>query len=192
MNLSTIPRHIWWGVVLPIVLVGLGVWRLWPLVENYRAEDEKEAIQGLETIWLTSRPYALLRDYAYLLFDPDDEEYAKFTFCTSNVAGMLGDKLTPELRRLAEADAVPLNPISPQPVAFHGYFFLAMEGNNRSFCAYPAEYDWRHKHTFIIKSFKVIYSIDNGGKPISEWPMANERAERFSVAWEYPGLRSFY
>ena len=43
MKLSKIPKHIWWGVALPVVLVGLGIWRLAPVIEYYRAEDERTA-----------------------------------------------------------------------------------------------------------------------------------------------------
>ena len=53
VNLSKIPKHIWWGVVLPLVLVGLGVWRLWPMIEEYREADEREAVAQLNvvTMW---------------------------------------------------------------------------------------------------------------------------------------------
>ena len=47
VKLSKIPKHIWLGVVLPIVLVGLGIWRLWPVFVEYRAEDERMARQTL-------------------------------------------------------------------------------------------------------------------------------------------------
>ena len=50
VKLSKIPKHIWWGVFLPLVLVGLGIWRFWPYIEEYRAEDEREASDSLTLI----------------------------------------------------------------------------------------------------------------------------------------------
>ena len=47
MKLSKIPKHIWLGVLLPLVLVGLGAWRLWPIVEEYREKDELLALDAL-------------------------------------------------------------------------------------------------------------------------------------------------
>ena len=57
-----------------------------------------------------------------------------------------------------------------------------------AFCAYPAEYDWRHKLTFIINQEQPdynLYSIDNGGKPITEWPTDEELTEQFT-RWPEP------
>ena len=47
MKLSKIPKHIWLGVLLPFLLVGLGTWRLWPEFDEYRGSDE-----AMTTHWL--------------------------------------------------------------------------------------------------------------------------------------------
>ena len=43
MKRPKIPRHIWMGVVLPLVLVGLIIWRLWPVIEEFRGQDVRDA-----------------------------------------------------------------------------------------------------------------------------------------------------
>ena len=47
------------------------------------------------------------------------------------------------------------------------------------FCVYPDRYDWRHKHTIISSDNGTIYAVDNGGKPITEWPTAEDLARKF-------------
>ena len=51
-----------------------------------------------------------------------------------------------------------------------------------AFCAYPSAYDWRHRKTHIINEEGAIYSVDNGGMPITEWPTEWDLAENFDVA----------
>ena len=41
--------------------------------------------------------------------------------------------------------------------------------------------DWRHMLTFIVKQDGNVYSIDNDGKPVTEWPTDKELTERFSM-----------
>ena len=106
--------------------------------------------------------------------------------------------------QLREADAAPLNPIVPKPVPWNGYYFVALKRENScapsadyqqerdksgrkvynltryGFCAYPAEYNWRHRRTFITNEDFLVFSVDNGGKPVTDWPSDAELAERFT------------
>ena len=52
------------------------------------------------------------------------------------------------------------------------------------FCAYPIRYDWRHRRTFIFNG-ELFYSVENGGKPVSQWPTYNELSIPFT---EHPDL----
>ena len=135
VNLSKIPKHIWWGVFLPIVLVGLGIWRLWPVFVEYRDEDERMVREMLNMV--TAIPIS-----------HHNTNYR-----------------VPE-----EVKEIPLEKHLTQT---HGYYILG-------FCAWPKQYDWRHKNTFIINEHATIYSVDNGGKLITNWPTDEELAERFT------------
>ena len=196
MDLSKIPRHIWWGVVLPLILVGLGLWRLWPVLGEYRGADECKA---LETLCLIAKA-----EHAFL--GKDGDMNGVNDFWTGDVGGVF--QRGPKLWRppFIRADAAPWKPQGFKPVPFQGYYFVALKRDKSSkpavdyqedtdksgrkvhhlsrfgFCAYPARYDWRHRLTFIINEDSVGYSIDNGGKPLTEWPLKGELAEHFT-AW---------
>ena len=161
MKLSKIPKHIWWFVVLPLVLFGLGIWQWWPEFEKYRGEDERGAITALNNLYLSYYPPGPPYEVIYL---PAIVQHA-----------------------ISQGEIE-----SPTETPSHGYSFLAIrnasspKGNTQSpgqhvFCAYPATYDWRHRRTFITNQFPRIFSIDNGGDPVTEWPTDEELAERFSM-----------
>ena len=199
MKLIKIPKHIWWGVLLPLVLVGLGMWQWWPEIERYRTADERKAVDGLYVICKTNHHYEIALGI-------DDDVEGKNTLWTKDVIGVFRETLKPQERKLAEADAAPLKPITPQPVPFHGYLFQTVDRENppepttvvryysysgnmerkmlyfshQAFCAFPAVYDWRHRMTFIINEDYTIYAIDNGGKPVTAWPTEKDLAERFT------------
>ena len=182
---------------MPLVLVGLGVWRLWPRIEKYRAKDEEAAVIGLK--WIAS-----LNLFYSTQNSSDLEEGSVVEYWTDDVVGVFRGNLNTRRRTLAEADAAPLTPLIPKPVPFHGYYFLALEREYTDFppeaypqdasksdrkvlnldgfaiCAYPAEYDLRHRRTFIVDQDWIVYSVNNGGKPVTEWPTDAELAERFS------------
>ena len=104
--------------------------------------------------------------------------------------------------------AAPLDPKKTPPIPFHGYYFVAIVRDNSttppteyrqdeddsgrkvsskssfSFCAYPAEYDWRHRRTFIIKQDLLVYATNNGGQPVTEWPTDAGLKKRFYVTYD--------
>ena len=126
------------------------------------------------------------------------------SYWSGDVAGLNGNGHQLTIPELAKADGAPLNPVVPQPVPYQGYLFLALlrgstpgkpadhgleptydghewhlEVPSFGFCAYPAEYDWRHRRTFIVTRGK-IWSVDNGGSPVTTMPSDTELAENFS------------
>ena len=104
---------------------------------------------------------------------------------------------------LVEADVSSVNPLVPKPIPFGGYLYLLIKcdilnpppaylGNHVKryqfahgavkgyYCAYPSPYSWRHRQTYIICFPYIVFSIDNGGKPVTEWPSDKELSERFT------------
>ena len=157
MKLSKIPKHIWWGMAFPLVLVSLGIWRIWPKCEEYILFDQRAAKNNL---------FLLRADSCW-------------------VSGVLHEMriLSTDLR----AEAVPLESSAKGLGPFHGYYFIAFICDNsiplafsRTFyCAYPSKQDWRHRRTFIINE-SSLFSIDNGGRPITIWPTEKALTERFT------------
>jgi len=127
-------------------------------------------------------------------------------FWTADVAGLYslkgGEKHDQELRlierRVAEADAKPLKPLVSAPIPYHGYFFIALDGDDNmagtpdryykqdtggnppmgkvhntskfAFSAYPAEYGVTGKFTFLVNENNTIFRSDIGGKPVTHLP----------------------
>ena len=192
MKFSKIPKHIWFGLLIPIVLVGLGSWRMYPVYKSYKDRDARDVDLALQSISAVND----MRTWSYGTVHP---------YWTGDVLGVytLTGKRSGFVKLLSEADVAPLAPLPHDPVPYHGYFFLALDRDNSTippeeyrkvedksgrkvlnhdrfgFCAFPSEYDWRHRLTFIVNEDDVVYGIDNGGKPVTEWPPDEELAERF-------------
>ena len=192
MKLSKIPKHIWWFVVLPLVLVGVGGWRLWPVLVVYRWYEERIIRVRFTLIAVAERDYKA----------KDLDKNGINDFWTADLSGLYEKGLRDI--DVAHADAAPLHPLVATPVPIVGYLFVAMKRTNQSdafgakfpvktdvtgntdhhlntwaFCAYPAEYDWRHKHTYIFNEKAKIYRIDNCGEPVTEWPPGKQLTERW-------------
>jgi hypothetical protein len=113
-------------------------------------------------------------------------------FWTGDVAGLLRYGLID--RAFAEADARPLVPLVRTPIAFNGYYFVAMELDDSetppvelrqdtdrrsgkthhpsrfAFCAYPAQYRVTGSSTFIINQDLTAFKGWTEGKPVLRWP----------------------
>ena len=190
MRLSKFPKHIWWGVLLPIVLVGLGIWRLWPWIEEYRAEEERKAINNL----------------IRLTIDPNAGNTGPWWRGRINGYGVGIDL------QVVNAKRVPQSLPTPEYAPTNGYYFVTIRNESSPestevdpgnminlqdldsnpsrilFCAYPSDYDWRHRRTFFwIKDGNHfgIFGLDNGGKPILEWSKESKLAEEVDMlgAW---------
>ena len=48
------------------------------------------------------------------------------------------------------------------------------------FCSYPDAYGASGMYTYIINQGNQKYIIDNGGRPITQWPTNEEPAESFT------------
>ena len=171
MKLSKFPKHIWLGVVLPLVLVGLGIWRFWPVFVEYRYADESKAQSLLYSLTRLSQCNECggihERSENFMAKTLDElaakmhghAEYAYIRIMREPNILISTDKDSLQFK----ADRCSRN----RGVAFVGY------------CAYPIKYDWRHRQTFICTE-KQIFSVDNGGKPIFKWPSDAELAESYT------------
>ena len=181
--------------MLPLALVGLGIWRLWPKIEEYRVKDERAALRVLEYFASINADYS---NFNKSINDrTEDGDY-----WTGDVAGLFRGNPGTANEPLAKADAAPLSPLVPKPAPYHGYYFVAVKRDGSihppqaygiktdesgrkvlnpsrfAICAYPAEYGWRHRLTFVINERFFVTAFDNGGTPIIEWPSRNELTEQ--------------
>ena len=192
IKLSAIPRHIWFGVFIPLVFLGTGVWRLWPTFMDYLVQDEHAAIGWLQVL--------ALHEIDFAHYDRDGNGF--HDFWTGDIAGLLqvGNPIYHNFK--IHTDSAPLN----SPVPIEGYYLVPLKRDRSvdtpedyrrtpdttgrktlhpsrfGFCAYPAQYDWRHRLTFIINQERFVYAIDNGGKPVTEWPSDEDFLELFEHA----------
>ena len=177
------------------------MWRLWPAIEEYRAEDEEHVLS-----WMRSIPTF----ENYILINDQDGNGVK-DYWTGDVTGVWNNSRYWIPLDVVAADAAPLYPPASGPTPFHGYYYISMERDksckppeeyhqdtadsgrnthNRSrfgFCAYPVTYNWRHRRTFIVNEGGVVFSVDSGGKPVTAWPTDSELNERFRPE-DFPGI----
>ena len=147
--------------MLPLVLVGLGVWQLWPLFVEYRGADEFGAMEQLR-VDLPVATCGFCKGY-------DDHEGI---MTTEQYGYQYRPVMSNESPRIPEGDFDFEECRTEHHLSIRGY------------CAYPIQYDWRHRSTFIADRDGFIFSVDNGGKPVTEWPTDAEIAERFTeVNW---------
>ena len=175
--------------MLPLVLVGLGIWRLWPEFVEYWVKDEREAMSSLTLV-------AHVED-SFKRGDHDTNGVKDFW--TGDVSDLFRLYNSAGNVTVAEADIAPLTPLVPQPVPWNGYYFVALSKGPDSyhemhdyqtdtdnsgrkvhskrrfgFCAYPAEYGLTGNFTFIINEENTVFRIDNGGKPLKDYPTFGE------------------
>ena len=167
MNLSKIPKHIWLGIALPLVLVGFGIWRWWPEFEEHWKADERMAAINLN-FWGWDD-------------EPRLNSKGRMTYRTSEAYGYV---FTPIERN---DSSVTCGQFCPEETTRCSHVVQQL---TIGYCAYPAEHDWRHKHTLIKGISDQIYGIDNGGMKISEWPTDEELADRFIKVSIYKPERS--
>ncbi len=101
-------------------------------------------------------------------------------------------------RGLAEADVAPIVPQVQIPIPLHGYYFAALEGDEREsdpldrllrrdtggtvpmgkvhnlysfgFCAWPSEYGRTGRRTFLVSETNAVVGRDVHGQPIRTFP----------------------
>ena len=192
MKLPKIPNHLWYAAIIPVALLGVAFWQLWPGIEKYRSANEQLTIRYLDSLGLAQRDF----------YWGDIDNNGVKDFWTGDIVGLFPNAIDPE-EPILKADAAPLVATEEEPTPLNGYYFAVLERDNSctppqtyqqdtdgsgrmvsnvdrsGFCAYPATYNWRHHLTFILNEDGLIYCTDNGGKRISEWPTQIELTERF-------------
>ena len=132
------------------------------MVEEYRGADEREALGALRDLTV------LFHCSTCNGFFVDDDE-------NNGLNGLAGYVFTPlqqeDYSAASEENILPEDSICK----------TSHDESAIGYCAYPMDYDWRHRKTFICKEGKVVYSVDNYGKPVKKWPRDSELSERFTT-----------
>jgi hypothetical protein len=117
-------------------------------------------------------------------------------FWTGDVAGLY--RLGLIERGVAEADLRPIHPLVPQPIPFHGYYFLAMKRDESEsppedlqidtdknsgkvhhltkfgFCAFPEKFGVTGKWSFIVNQNNTVFFERHNGDFLDYWPSDEE------------------
>ena len=104
----------------------------------------------------------------WVYFTTDRDNNGIKDFWTGDVAGLYHFGLVS--RQIAEADALPINPLVSHPVPYHGYLFVALESDDSAKVPEPLKQDTdgkagkvHHKQCFGFCAFPV------SSKDISPW-----------------------
>ena len=191
-----IPRHLWWGVWVPLLLVviaallGPNLYRDWQT--RFRFKNERMASRVLRMLATAEEDF---REF-------DRDGNGVLDYWTGDVAGLWRyGQLIP--LGVAEADASPLRGLVNNPVPYYGYYFVVlrrdlqavkdkksaadygMDTDNSgrkvhhlsrfAFCAYPASPGLSGYATYMVdenfSNFKRYFDFDKGeGVSIADWP----------------------
>src|SRR5258706_7965415 len=116
-------------------------------------------------------------------------------YWTGDVSGLHGLGLLD--REIAEADAAPINRLTPQPRPYHGYYFVALEsGDGRSgpvplkglmrskdsygICAYPAEGNDVAKYVYLMCPGRTWRSFVARQRP-TQWPSDSDMQNQYAI-----------
>ena len=83
-----LPKHIWFGVVIPVVLVVCGTWRLWPLIEKYRGEEEREVSANLILIGVDAYGHTIKLNGYFCNFYLWSGDVAELAHAVSELPGL--------------------------------------------------------------------------------------------------------
>lgn len=124
-------------------------------------------------------------------------------FWTGDIAGLLQHGLIP--RELAAADARPLVPLVSKPVAYMGYYFVAMETDETeqppeelrqdtdkksgkvhhrtkfAYCAYPVEFGVTGRNSYIINENNTIRWSYTQGDAVLHWPSDDDMRQLWAI-----------
>ena len=177
MKVPLIPRHVWFGVLIPLVLMGFGIWRWWPEIEEYRQRDEREAQVILRSISAGSRCNAC----GGLHESQEPEGMEKVL--NGYIARCQGDAEYAYIRIMRQPGFL-VGIDNGGLLSRADRCWIGRKNAFVGFCAYPIKFDWRHRRTFICNG-REFYSVENGGKPVTQWPKYNELSNPFT---EHPEL----
>jgi hypothetical protein len=133
----------------------------------------------------------------------DRDQNGILDFWTGDVAGLYrlqikGEELRLIERGVGDADVAPLVSGTP-PIAYRGYYFLAMkrdesetppedyrQGADKAhhpakfgFCAYPVKYGVTGRNTFIINEGNTVFWSHTNGEPMDHWPSDQDRRQHW-------------
>ena len=164
------------------VAVGFFAWWLPRYTAERRVQNERDASAVLKSLAMAEADFRA----------NDRDGNGVNDFWTADVAGLYRYGLID--RSIAEADARPLAPLTPEPIPKSGYYFVAMvtdesedpperlrqEADKASgkvhhrakfaFCAHPAEYGVTGGATFILNDGNTIFCRQTYSDIILEWP----------------------
>jgi hypothetical protein len=192
VTMGTVDRRRWarilgpW-ILLMVLLAGGGAWYATEYRVQVMAENERNAFTVLKSL---SSAQADFRFY-------DRDGNGIQDFWTGDLAGLLRFKLIS--RASAEADGRPITPLTSQPVALQGYYFIALDLDESvippesfrqetdpnsgkvhhrtkfGFCAYPAKPGATGRHIFLINENNTVFraSIRDTTVP-TNWPSDQE------------------
>ena len=195
-----LPRHLWWGVGIPLVLVVIGAFRVPDLHRKWMSWNEREVITALNSLAVAEAD-----------FRANDRDGNRVQdYWTADVAGLWHAGRLIE-HEVADADAAPLDALVREPVPYNGYYFIALrrdlsakgheavfadyradtDGSGRKvhsqrrfgYCAYPAEYGWTGRHTFIVNEYNRVLKFDRSGKPFTDWPSERDLGAEWAAEW---------
>ena len=167
------------GLILLVLLLGAGFVGLW--IPRWRAERRARNDRAA-VIALCSFP-AIQEEFRR----KDLDKNGVSDYWTGDVAGLLQYGLID--RALAEADAKPLAPLCPRPIAWHGYICAAMKVDGPpspidksspfppaewAICLYPAEPGRTGKYMYIIGSVGGRRRSLADRPPPTAWPADSE------------------
>jgi hypothetical protein len=162
------------------------------------ADHERSAVDGLHTLAAAEAD-----------FRANDRDGNRIQdFWTGDVGGLyyLGTPVGPgrtESMRLIPAVLARADAGRKGAVPYRGYLFVAMDTDEEgepyrkvtdertggkperntskfAFCAYPAEYGFTGRATYVINEGNTIFKIDSGGKPVLKWPTDPELRRSYS------------
>ena len=169
------------AAILVIMAMGAVFAYMWIHKENLQ-KNERNASATLKTLASAEASFRM----------NDTDGNGVKDYWTGDICGLWRyDRLIS--RELAEADSSPLEPLVDKPVPYHGYFFKTLQRDLQNkitynsdtddsgrkvhnssrfgFCAYPVEYGSTGNTIFIINENNTIFKVENGGKPIEDWPI---------------------
>ncbi|MBI3855784.1 MAG: DUF2950 family protein [Planctomycetes bacterium] len=179
-------------------LAGGGWWHLTVWRAHIMAENERHAASMLKTLSSAEADYRANERDGNGIND----------FWTADVAGLFRYRLID--KAVADADAQPLHPLVPKPVASHGYSFVALlvdEGEappeelrqdtdkksgkvhhlrKFAFCAYPVEYGVTGRGSYIINRNNTIFRSKRYGAVMDPWPSDEDMRHEWALGDRAP------
>lgn len=173
-------------VIIILLASGIAAWVSFWVLPGLRAENERKVSTMIKILSLAEVNFR----------DNDRDGNGVKDFWTGDVAGLLRSGLIE--REVAEADARPIVPLIPKPVPYHGYYFVALQGDasvrppesyhrdtdrksgkvhhpeKYGFLAYPATPGRSGNYYFMICERNEVWRAPLAAPVPTHWPADNE------------------